>query len=124
MYGRAIDILMHGVKSQSVTVVILEPHQSVVAEEASYLIAATLVQIHRIAPRRLVPRRQVRTELVRIVSNWAEMVVDHVQDDAQSARVARIHETFKSVRSAIRLVGCEERNTIVSPPALACELCY
>ena len=50
-----VDQCMHRVESQSVDVVVLEPVPRVVQEESAYGFAVRAVEVHRVAPRRLVP---------------------------------------------------------------------
>ena len=65
VHGRSVDEGVHGVEAQAVEVVVAQPHQGVVAEEAAHLLAARAVEIHGRAPGRLVAVGEVRAEAPR-----------------------------------------------------------
>ena len=53
---------MHRIDPQSIEMIIAQPHERVVAEEAAHFVAATFVEINGVAPRRCISMRQVVAE--------------------------------------------------------------
>ena len=113
---------MRGIKTKTVAMKIPEPHKRVVNEEAAHFIAATFVEVDGGTPRRMVFVREVRRKTIRVIAHRTEVVVDHVEDDGQVACVAGIDEALEAVRSTVRLEYGEEKDTVVTPAAIACEL--
>src|SRR5690606_40295417 len=92
-----------GVQAQAIDVVVAQPELRVVADEASHFVAACVVVIERLAPRRMVAISEVRTELAQVVSARSEVVVDDVQKDRHAAAMAGVDEASKPRRTP---VGC------------------
>src|SRR5581483_7619843 len=108
VHGRAVDELVRGVQAETIDVVVLQPHEGVVAEEPADLIASALVEVDRSAPRRVVTLRKVGRKLVRVIPYRAEVVVDHVEDHSKVLGVAGIDEALESIGTAIGLERREE----------------
>ena len=79
---------MHGIEPQAVEVVVAQPHDRVVAQEAADLLAALVVEVDRVAPRRRVAMSEVRAELPEVIAGGPEMVVDDVEDHRESGGMA------------------------------------
>jgi hypothetical protein len=122
MHRRGVDDGVDGVDPEAVEVVVPQPHERVVAEEASDLVATGPVDVDRITPRRPVPVREVRAEVSEVVADGPEVVVHDVQDHRESPGVAGIHQALEALRPAIGVVGGPEIDAIVAPPARPREL--
>src|SRR5580704_16015821 len=72
---------MDRVDAQAIEVIIAEPHERVVAEKAAHLSTVRAVEIQRRTPERGVPRCEIRPESAQIVSAWAKMIVDDIQQN-------------------------------------------
>ena len=123
MNGGAVDELVHGIEAQTVDVVVAHPHQRVVAEEAAHLVAARLLEVNRVAPRRVMPAIEVGAELAGVVAHRAEVVVDNVDEDCDASLMAGVDEALQAVGTAVRLVHGEELDAVVAPAELARKRC-
>src|SRR4051812_41171468 len=115
---------MDRVEPQAIEVVISQPHQRVIAEKAPHLVAIRAIKVDRITPRRLMPLRKIRAEQRQIVAARTEVVVNDIQDDPQSTRVARVDQPLQALRSAIRLVRRIQGDSVITPAAIAQERSY
>lgn len=61
------------------------------------------------------PGGEIGTEIGQVVPFGPQVVVHGVQDHGEAAGVARIHQTPKSDRSAVRRLRCEQADTVVPP---------
>ena len=113
---------MYGVQPQPVHVVVAEPLECVVDEEAPDVVTAGSIQVHCVAPRRVVAVGQVRPEFHEVVAVRPEVVVDHVQQDGQPSLVGRIHETFQSFGSTVRVFRRIDVHAVVAPSHASGEL--
>ncbi len=116
-----VDDRVHCVESQSVGVVVAQPHRRVVDHEATDLVAVGPVEVHGCAPVRVVATREIGAELGEVVTRRSEVVVHHVDHDAESVVVARVDETLEAVGTAVRVVRCEQVDSVVTPSAVAGE---
>src|SRR5262249_46346397 len=74
------------------------------------------VEVNRLAPLVLVAVREVVLgELLQVVAVRPEMVVNHVQDDAQAGGVGAIDEAAEVVGAAIYPRGRKEIDAVVAP---------
>src|SRR6185437_14382170 len=112
-----VDVFMRRVEPQPVNVVVLQPHQRVVAEEPANLVASALVEVHRRTPWRVKPLRQVRSELVGIVPHRTEVVVDDIENHREVLRMACVDKALESIRSAVWLERSEQEDTVIAPAA-------
>ena len=98
MARRGVDQRMHRVEPEAVEVVVAQPHQRVVAEEPADLVAAGVIEIDRVAPRRVVAVGEIRAEPAQVVAGRSEVVVDDVENDRQAAGVAGVDQPLQIVR--------------------------
>ena len=66
--------------------------------------------------------RQIRPELIGVVSDRAEVVVDHIQHHGQILHVAGVNKTFEGIRATVWLKHGEEKHTVITPTATTGEL--
>ncbi len=77
---RVVDDRVHGVEPQPVEVIFLEPVERVVNEELPHDSAVGVVEVHGVAPRCLVARREeLRCIVAEIIAVGPEVVVDDVE---------------------------------------------
>src|SRR5579859_431738 len=117
----AIDKRVYRVQPQPVEMVVAQPHQRVVAEEAPHLIAAFFFEVDCPTPGRVVILRDVRAKLPSVVSIGAKVVVDHVKQDRKAVRVACIDELLQAVRTSVLLLRSINSNTVIAPSPSAWE---
>src|SRR5205823_14468187 len=94
---------------------LIDPHQSVVNEEPSHVIAVRPVEIERAAPRRLVAVREIRSVLPQIISLGAEMVVDDVERHRETALMRGVNQSLERARTAVRILHRADVDAVVSP---------
>jgi hypothetical protein len=73
-------------------VILLEPVKRVADEVAAYLVGPGTVEVDRRTPGRPVALREVGSELGEYVALGAQMVVDHVEDHAESGAVRGVDQ--------------------------------
>ena len=112
--------------------VVLEPHERVVADELAHLGAAVVGA--GVAPRRLRAPVVVEVDAAAVVLapaveppqvevGRAEVVVDHVEDDREAApRGPPRTKSLKPVRPAVGALDGEDVRGVVAPGAVAGEL--
>ncbi len=122
MGGRGIDDRMHRVKAQAVDVIVAQPHQGVVDEEAAHGVTVRAVEVHRVAPRGVVAVGEIRPELREVVAVRAEVVVDHVQQHRNAPAVTGIDQAFQAFGPSVGVVRGIQVDPVVAPAALAGEL--
>ena len=105
---------MHGVETQAVDVVVVEPHPDVVEDEPAHLRRALAVEVDQVAPR-VAAGLEVRPELRQVVPRRPQVVVDDVLDDAEAGLVAAVHEPLVAGRAAVRLVDRVPQHAVVAP---------
>ena len=112
-----------GVEPQPVDVVLAQPGAGIVDDEAPHHGAALAIEIDGVPPgRRVAIRDVVWRELQQVVPVRPEMVVDDVEDDAESAHVCRIYEAAESLRPAVVARWRKQVDAVVAPISLAGEL--
>jgi len=100
---------------------IAQPHQRVVAKKTAHVFAVRAVIIQSFAPGRRVTLREIRRKFCEIISRRTQMIIDDVQNDAQSARVAGIHQFFQIVRRTIGMMRREQIHAVIAPAVIAGE---
>src|ERR1700761_1199680 len=110
---------MHGIEAQTVAVVILQPHECIVDEEAAHFVASFLVEIDCVAPGRFPVWVEIWTKPCGVVADGAEMVINDVEDNAEPGRMAGVDESLESVRAAVWLMRGKKPDTVVTPALLA-----
>src|SRR5216683_658958 len=113
---------VHRVQAQAVDVVLANPHQRVVDDEATDLVAAGAVEIERGSPCGAVAIGEVRAELVQEIAQRACMVVHDVQNDSETRGVTLVDELFETRGTAVGMMGSEEIHAVIAPPTIAREL--
>src|SRR4029077_2862604 len=74
------------------------------------------IKIDCFAPVRLVICSEVTFgELPQVIAVGADVVVDHIQQDGDSATMRRIDECTEIIRSPVNACGCEQVYAVVSP---------
>ncbi len=111
---------MHGIEAQAIAVIVLQPHQRVVDEEAPHLIAAFLVEVDGVSPGCLAVWIEIRAEFGGVVTDRPEVVVDHIQNNAQAGCVTGIDKALEAVRTSVGLVRREQGDAVVTPALLTC----
>ncbi len=112
---------VHRVQPQPVQPVVPQPGQGAVHQELADLVRTGGVQVHRGAPRRVVRVGEVRAERGQVVARRTEVVVDHVEHDAQAQLVRPVHEPLEGLRTPVRLVHRPEGDALVAPAVPAGE---
>jgi hypothetical protein len=110
-----IDEGMHGVNAQSIDMEVAHPHERVVTEEPSDLGRPGIFEIDRAAPGSAMRIGEIRAELACVVSLRTKVVVDDIQEDGEAFRVSCVYKALEGVRTAVRLVHCEKRRTVIAP---------
>ena len=67
--------------------------------------AVRAIEVDRRAPRRGVTVGEVRAKAAEVVARRAEVIVDHIEEDGQAARVAGIDQAFQPLRAAVGVMG-------------------
>ncbi len=119
---RAVHELVHGIEPQAVDVVVAQPHQGVVAEEAPHLVAARVLEVDGVAPGSAVAVGQVGAELRGVVSHRPEVVVDHIDQNGKAAGMAGVDEALEAVGAAVVIVHGEQGDAVVAPAIFAGKL--
>src|SRR6267142_5822745 len=101
---RGIDDRMHGVESQPVEMIVAQPHEGVVTEKSSYLIAKRSVQVDGCSPWSRVAVGEIGTETVQVVSSGSQVVVNNVKNNGQAARMAGVNQTLEIVRLTVSIM--------------------
>ena len=73
---------MNSIEPQAVAMVVPQPHERVVHEEAAHLIAAFRVEVNCVSPWRLAVCIEVGAELGGLVAYRSKVVVNDVKDHA------------------------------------------
>ena len=111
-----------GVQAQSVDAKFFEPIEGIGNKKIAHRAAMRAVEIQRRTPRGAVTVREVRAEFAEVISLRAKMVVDHIENDGQSANVSGIDEPLQAQRPAIRILRREDVDAVVAPVSRARKL--
>ncbi len=115
---------MGRVDAQPVAVIVTQPHQGIVDEKTPDEFTALAIKVDSLAPRRIKQPMKIRGEFSEVVSFRPEMVVNHIQDDAQLALMACVDQLFESFRSAVAVVRRVQIDTVITPTAFTGEFRY
>ena len=110
------------VHAEAVDVELAHPGAPILDDVTSDTGTPLAVEVHRGAPRRLVPVGAVRPVFREVIALGAEVVVDDVEEDGEPGRVARVHQATEPARAAIGRLRSVEVDAIVTPVARAREL--
>src|SRR6266566_592600 len=119
---RIVDDRVHRVQTQAVDVVIANPHQRVVDDEATDHVAAVFVEIERSPPGGRVSIDEVRAEIAQVVAHRASVVVDDVENDAETSGMTVVDQPLETGWTPVGVVRSEEIHTVIPPPAIAGKL--
>ena len=120
MRAGIIQDRMHRIQAQAVEVVLMQPVERVMDEKLAHLATAAAIEIDRRAPGCVVPFGEERAGVeVEIIPLRPEVVIDHIQQDHQAARVRRLHQGFEVIGAPVAAVGGVGQDTVVSPVARA-----
>ena len=119
MQRAQVDDRVDGIEPEAIHTEVTEPLGRVIEDEGAHVVALASIEVQRLAPWRLVPIGEVRSELRDVVAVGAEVVVDGVKDDRDPAIVSRVDETAQRVRPAIRGMDGVQVDAVVTPTATA-----
>ena len=119
MDGGAIHVGVHGIEAQAVEVIIAQPHDGVVAEEAADFVAACVFEVDGVSPGRVVQVGEVWAEFGEVISRRAKVVVDDVEQHCESVFVAGVYESLQCFRAAVGFMRGEEVDAVVSPASFS-----
>ncbi len=120
--GRGIDDRVHGIDAQAVDVKLVDPLQRVVDEEPAHVVAVRAVEVERRTPGRRVARGEVRAVFAQVVSLGAEVVVDDVEKQGETALMTGIDKPLERARTAVRRLRGADVRSVVAPVARAGKL--
>src|SRR5262249_45212842 len=92
---------LHRVQAQPVHVILAYPIERVLHKVGAYAIASGVIVIDGLAPRGCVMSGEIGTEKAEIISFIAEVVVDHVKDDAQAGLMRGVDQALEPIGAAI-----------------------
>ena len=126
----AFDIGYH-VPAQAVDVVLLEPHQGVIAQILAHFTPAIIGA--RLAPGCLRAAIIVKVnspflifappvKLPQIKIAGAKVVVNDIYDDSDTMLVGRFHKSLEGIRPAVNAFNGKGMSRIVAPRKVACKL--
>src|SRR5690606_3907326 len=101
---------------------ILQPVQCIVDEVFTNTVAPGIVKVDRIPPWRAIFVGEIWTIPQKAISFWPKMIIDHIEKDGESLRMASVYEPLQTVRTAIGILYGIRENTIVSPVPFAGKL--
>src|SRR5690348_18474755 len=119
---RVVDDRLYRVQAQAVDVVIANPHQRVVHDETTNLVAAVFVETERPPPRSPMSIDEIRSEISEEVAHRAGMVVDDIENYAETGRVTAVDQPLETGWTPVGVMRSEEIHTVIPPPAIAREL--
>ena len=103
MVGRLVVDILRCVEPQPVELILLDPVRDVRQYELAYRAGVLAIEIERRSPVGLIAVCEVvGRELGQIVPVWAEMVVDHVEDDRRARARAPGRQTVACHRDCRR----------------------
>jgi hypothetical protein len=111
------------VEPQPVEVVFLQPIERIVEEEVAHHAAAFTIHIDPGAPWcRVAIGKEALGVGVKIVSGWAEVIVDHIEEHHEAQLVRPLDETLEILRAAIGCVRGIRQDAVIAPVPPAREL--
>ena len=114
---------VHGVEPQPVEVEVADPLLGALQRPLAHRVRVLVVVVDRLAPRRLVVRREVRAERAqRRGAGGADVVVDDVEQHGQALAVRGVDELLQPVRPAVGGLRGGDVDAVVAPAVAAREL--
>ncbi len=95
--------------------IVFQPVKRILYEKISDFIAVTGIEIHRLAPWRLVFLGKIVPVIPEIISLRTHMVVDNIQIDCHAFFMTGIHQLLKLPGAAIRILHRERIDPVISP---------
>src|SRR5437764_6145 len=109
MIFRSIENRLRRVEPQPVEMILVDPIARIGDEEFARRAGIGTVEIDRLTPFVVVPIGEIGLrEQFEIISVWAEMVVDDVQDDGDPESMGTVDEAAEINRPAVEPGWCEE----------------
>src|SRR5687768_13645405 len=91
----------------------------------AYRSSIVAVEVQSLAPVRGVAVREIGVgKAFKIVAVGAEMVVDHIQNDAHAAGMGVIHKTTKIIWCPVETRRGKEIDAVIAPAEAAREICH
>src|SRR4051812_30394067 len=100
------------------------PVKRVLNEEVPHLVGLRAVEIDCRAPRRFVALGKIGAEVSKIISLGAEMVIDDVENDRETAPMTGVDEPLEALRPAVGILRGERLNAVIAPIPSAGKLRY
>src|SRR5262249_8666523 len=111
---------MDRIEAEPVEVELLEPVERVVDEEIARDPAALALEIDRGSPRRLMSvGEEIRRVTMKVITVWAEVVVDDVEEHHESVPMRSIDKALQVLGAAVAMLGRERQDAVVAPIARA-----
>src|ERR1700722_765813 len=108
------------VEAQPVKVIFRQPIECIVNEKVTHSAALRAVEVYAVAPRSLVPvGKELGRVAVEVIPFRTEVVVNHVEENHESAFVSALHKLFKIFGPAITRVGSKRIDAVITPVSLA-----
>ena len=113
---------MHRIQAQSIHVVMGQPHQRVVDQEAAHLGRPGFFEVDCVTPGRGMVIGEVRSKLAQVITYRTKVVVDHVQQHGESFAMACIHEPLEVVGLPVGIERRIQIHSVITPSTLAGEI--
>ena len=114
---------MNRIEPQAVELKFLKPIKRVMHDEIAHWTAARAIIVDRRAPWRVMPLgKEIRGHRGQVITLRAEVVVDHVEQDREAARMAGFDKGLQIVRPAVAGSRRIKLDAIIAPVAPAGEL--
>ena len=117
MRRRSINNRVHGIKPQSIEVIVAQPHKGVVAKKSTHFIAKGSVEVDSCAPWSRVTVVKIWAETVQIVAGGSQVVVNNVENNGQTARVAGVNQMLEIIRLTVSMMRRIKVDAIIAPTA-------
>src|SRR5215470_2457372 len=125
MLGRLIIDILGGVKSQAVEVEFCNPVTGISKKELTHWPGILAIEVERLSPLSGVTVSEIIVgKLLEIIAIRPYMVVDYIENDANSQSMSPINKTAEIVWLAIESRRCEEIYTVIAPTKTSGKLRY
>jgi len=105
-----------GIEAQAVESIVAQPHQRIVDDEAAHRIAVRPVVVDGRAPVGLIAIGEIRSVPRQIISIRPQVVVDHIQQHADTPCMTSLHEGDELLRRAVGGKRRVQIDAVISPP--------
>src|SRR4051794_15244728 len=93
--------LMDSIDTKAIEMVIAKPHESVLDEEPPDPSAPRSVEVNSVTPWRSITAGVIRREVTQVIARRPKVVVDHIENDCEPARMTFVHQSFESIRVSV-----------------------